>query len=65
MTYDELSTYGKLRKQDLCGPYSMFCKLIHLWRATSSPLQVGTTTSNVPEVCARPAENALSMFHEP
>ena len=32
MTYKELSVYGRLRKQKKCGPYSMFCKLLHLWR---------------------------------
>ncbi|XP_014665788.1 PREDICTED: glutamine-dependent NAD(+) synthetase-like [Priapulus caudatus] len=32
MTYDELSVYGRLRKQDKCGPYSMFGKLVHTWR---------------------------------
>ncbi|WAR07701.1 NADE-like protein, partial [Mya arenaria] len=31
MTYDELSVYGKLRKQPGCGPYSMFIKLLHTW----------------------------------
>ena len=31
MTYDELSRYGKLRSQKRCGPYSMFCKLLHEW----------------------------------
>ena len=31
MTYDELSIYGKLRKQKGCGPYSMFCKLVNAW----------------------------------
>ncbi len=31
MTYEELSVYGRLRKQQNCGPYSMFCKLAHLW----------------------------------
>ena len=31
MTYDELSVYGKLRSASKCGPYSMFCKLLHLW----------------------------------
>ena len=37
MTYDELSVYGRLRKQQKCGPYSMFCKLIHLWRDKCTP----------------------------
>ena len=31
MSYDELSRYGKLRSQKRCGPYSMFCKLLHEW----------------------------------
>ncbi|KAH3725768.1 glutamine-dependent NAD(+) synthetase-like [Dreissena polymorpha] len=31
MTYAELSVYGKLRKQNGCGPYSMFTKLLHTW----------------------------------
>ncbi|XP_074651394.1 glutamine-dependent NAD(+) synthetase-like isoform X2 [Tubulanus polymorphus] len=35
MTYEELSTYGRLRKQACCGPYSMFCKLIHKWKQFS------------------------------
>ncbi|KAL5010219.1 hypothetical protein ScPMuIL_012524 [Solemya velum] len=42
MTYDELSTYGKLRKQDYCGPYSMFCKLVHRWGHYCNPTQVAT-----------------------
>ncbi|KAJ1767730.1 glutamine-dependent NAD(+) synthetase [Coemansia sp. RSA 1813] len=32
MTYDELSEYGKLRKIERCGPYSMFVQLLHLWK---------------------------------
>ena len=40
MTYEELSLYGKLRKVDGCGPYSMFCKLIHLWRDKYTVLEV-------------------------
>lgn len=31
MTYQELSVFGKLRKQENCGPYSMFCKLLESW----------------------------------
>ena len=37
MTYDELSVYGKLRSQQKCGPYSMFCKLLHMWCGDGSP----------------------------
>ncbi|XP_027009018.1 glutamine-dependent NAD(+) synthetase isoform X1 [Tachysurus fulvidraco] len=40
MTYSELSLIGKLRKISKCGPYSMFCKLIHSWRESCSPSQV-------------------------
>uniref|UniRef100_A0A673VXZ4 Glutamine-dependent NAD(+) synthetase n=1 Tax=Salmo trutta TaxID=8032 RepID=A0A673VXZ4_SALTR len=40
MTYSELSVIGRLRKISKCGPYSMFCKLIHTWREALSPLQV-------------------------
>lgn len=32
MTYDELTWYGKLRKLSRCGPYSMYCKLLAVWK---------------------------------
>uniref|UniRef100_A0AAY4EB49 Glutamine-dependent NAD(+) synthetase n=1 Tax=Denticeps clupeoides TaxID=299321 RepID=A0AAY4EB49_9TELE len=40
MTYSELSLIGRLRKISKCGPYSMFCKLIHTWGESCSPSQV-------------------------
>lgn len=40
MTYSELSVIGRLRKITMCGPYSMFCKLIHLWKDVLSPVEV-------------------------
>nr|KAF6275495.1 NAD synthetase 1 [Myotis myotis] len=40
MTYAELSVYGRLRKIAKTGPYSMFCKLLHLWRDVCTPRQV-------------------------
>lgn len=40
MTYEELSVFGRLRKTDTCGPYSMFTKLVAEWGSTLSPLQV-------------------------
>ena len=40
MTYDELSVFGRLRKVDKCGPYSMFTKLVHEWGSFLSPQQV-------------------------
>ncbi|XP_042218889.1 glutamine-dependent NAD(+) synthetase-like isoform X2 [Homarus americanus] len=40
MTYDELSMYGKLRKVECCGPFSMFGKLVHLWSDCCTPKEV-------------------------
>ncbi|XP_033842416.2 glutamine-dependent NAD(+) synthetase [Periophthalmus magnuspinnatus] len=40
MTYSELSVIGRLRKISKCGPFSMFCKLIHMWKDTLSPAEV-------------------------
>uniref|UniRef100_A0A667WQF3 Glutamine-dependent NAD(+) synthetase n=1 Tax=Myripristis murdjan TaxID=586833 RepID=A0A667WQF3_9TELE len=40
MTYSELSVIGRLRKISKCGPYSMFCKLIHMWKEAFSPSEV-------------------------
>ena len=42
MTYDELSVFGRLRKIEKCGPYSMFTKLVREWGSVFSPIQVGT-----------------------
>ncbi|XP_055587043.1 glutamine-dependent NAD(+) synthetase isoform X2 [Uranotaenia lowii] len=40
MTYDELSEFGRLRKQSFCGPYSMFCKLVSTWRDNCTPREI-------------------------
>lgn len=40
MTYDELSVFGRLRKVEKCGPYSMFTKLVHEWSHSLSPTRV-------------------------
>lgn len=40
MTYSELSVIGRLRKISMCGPLSMFCKLVHMWRDVLSPTEV-------------------------
>ncbi|KAH8927037.1 glutamine-dependent NAD(+) synthetase with GAT domain-containing protein [Atractiella rhizophila] len=40
MTYDELSMFGRLRKQEKCGPYSMYTKLLAQWGAKYSPLEI-------------------------
>ncbi len=41
MTYDELSVFGRLRKVEKCGPYSMFGKLVQEWGSFLSPTEVG------------------------
>jgi NAD+ synthase (glutamine-hydrolysing) len=40
MTYAELSEFGRLRKTQSCGPYSMFCKLVASWRNECAPKEV-------------------------
>ncbi|CAO0790766.1 unnamed protein product [Mucor circinelloides] len=40
MSYDDLSRYGRLRKIDRCGPYSMFSKLVHEWGDDLTPSEV-------------------------
>jgi len=40
MTYDELSVFGRLRKVEKCGPYSMFTKLTHEWGSFLSPSKI-------------------------
>lgn len=40
MTYSELSVIGRLRKISKCGPFSMFCKLIHMWKDIFLPTEV-------------------------
>ncbi|CED83047.1 glutamine-dependent nad synthetase with gat domain-containing protein [Phaffia rhodozyma] len=40
MTYNELSIYGRLRKIQKCGPYSMFVKLVQEWGGKLSPTEI-------------------------
>ena len=40
MTYDQLSSFGRLRKIDKCGPYAMFTKLLIEWKDQMSPVEV-------------------------
>lgn len=40
MTYNELSQFGRLRKVEKCGPYSMYCKLVQTWSDSCTPKQV-------------------------
>ncbi|CAH1996567.1 unnamed protein product [Acanthoscelides obtectus] len=40
MTYAELSQFGRLRKIENCGPYSMYCKLVQTWSSSYTPKQV-------------------------
>jgi NAD+ synthase (glutamine-hydrolysing) len=48
MTYDELSVFGRLRKIEKLGPYSMMCKLLALWGpGTSRSLKVADIATKV------------------
>jgi hypothetical protein len=40
MAYEELSIFGRLRKVQKCGPFSMFEKLLHEWSAKLSPTEI-------------------------
>ncbi|GMM32918.1 glutamine-dependent NAD(+) synthetase [Saccharomycopsis crataegensis] len=40
MTYEELSVFGRLRKVNKCGPYSMFLKLYHEWSPKLTPEEI-------------------------
>ncbi|ELW71942.1 glutamine-dependent NAD(+) synthetase isoform X2 [Tupaia chinensis] len=40
MTYAELSVFGRLRKIAKTGPYSMFCRLLNMWKDICTPSQV-------------------------
>lgn len=40
MTYDQLCRFGRLRKQQNCGPLSMFVHLAEEWRSLYSPQEV-------------------------
>ncbi|RHZ47856.1 hypothetical protein Glove_566g13 [Diversispora epigaea] len=42
MTYEELSIFGRLRKNERCGPFSMFSKLIHEWGAELRPTEIAS-----------------------
>jgi hypothetical protein len=53
MTYAELSVYGRLRKIAKTGPYSMFCKLLNMWRDICTPRQVRDRDQPGKATCAR------------
>ncbi|KAL0640035.1 glutamine-dependent NAD(+) synthetase [Maublancomyces gigas] len=45
-TYDELSVFGRLRKNDKLGPWGTFNKLLHEWGDRMSPRDIATKTRN-------------------
>lgn len=47
MTYKELGTFGRLRKQDCAGPFTMFCRLVHMWdKCTPKEVNISSRTTN-------------------
>lgn len=63
MTYSELSVIGRLRKISKCGPFSMFCKLIHTWKDALSPAEVSQLLHSVGlidlDFSARPQQSVI------
>ena len=53
MTYQELSVYGRLRKQQKMGPYSMFVKLTSEWGTRLSPVEVSSPCTTLLSLCYR------------
>jgi NAD+ synthase (glutamine-hydrolysing) len=45
-TYDELSVFGRLRKNYKLGPWGTFEKLMHEWNGVMSPRQIADKTRN-------------------
>ncbi|KAJ2311343.1 glutamine-dependent NAD(+) synthetase [Coemansia sp. Cherry 401B] len=40
MSYDELGVFGRLRKCEGCGPYSMVTRLLHIWGDKLTPREI-------------------------
>ncbi|KAJ1740461.1 glutamine-dependent NAD(+) synthetase [Coemansia sp. RSA 989] len=40
MSYEELSVFGRLRKIEGCGPYSMVTHLLHIWGEKLTPREI-------------------------
>ncbi len=49
MSYSELSVFGRLRKQEKCGPYSMFTKLLQEWGDKATPEEVSSRETLGPD----------------
>lgn len=58
MSYNELSVYGRLRKVEKCGPYSMFGKLLIEWGTVFSPAEVSLQFSAAVRICCSRADVA-------
>ncbi|KAL7623434.1 hypothetical protein AAE478_007116 [Parahypoxylon ruwenzoriense] len=60
MTYDELTIFGRLRKENKLGPFGMFQRLVHDWSAG----RVKGPDDNAPEYTpAQVAEKVKRFFH--
>ncbi|EDV26390.1 uncharacterized protein TRIADDRAFT_54321 [Trichoplax adhaerens] len=58
MTYEELSFYGRLRKVNFCGPYSMFCKLVSSWK---NKYTITKIADNVKHFFRSPDDNRFDL----
>jgi hypothetical protein len=48
-TYDELSTFGRLRKNDKLGPWGAYCKLLSTWSKSESQNGRGMSARQIAE----------------
>lgn len=60
MTYDELTTFGRLRKVDKLGPYGMFQRLVHEWGPNRPRVGDDATPVYTPK---QVAEKVKRFFH--
>ncbi|KAH8668588.1 putative glutamine dependent NAD+ synthetase [Xylariales sp. PMI_506] len=60
MTYDELTTFGRLRKVNKLGPYGMFERLVHEWGPKAPRSKDGPTPVYTPR---QVAEKVKRFWH--
>ncbi|CAP72883.1 uncharacterized protein PODANS_2_3150 [Podospora anserina S mat+] len=60
MTYEELTTFGRLRKLNKLGPFAMFQRLVHDWSIDRKHVEGDTAPHYTP---AQVAEKVKRFFH--
>lgn len=65
MSYNELSVYGRLRKVEKCGPYSMFGKLLIEWGTMFSPAEVSDLRARILISCSVKGQGMTGLQSQP